>query len=264
MKPFVPSLLAAFLLGSLDPAAAGERPVPVRPAQLRNSARLTLPQPKPLQIDSTLACFEGQLSVLLNPGCFQTEAPPQPGDCTSRAQHFMVQYLFPDLAVPHQVLGFGFLNNDGETVFPSGGVIPIPIVQGIPDFPTTEQLANLQVRNISFPGDTTVVFVDLEASGIILPAGADVALVVALQFPEGGELVDVGIGPGIATDADPPDQLCDLFTIDGGETWFEPAPCDPGDPLCEPLDWGFVVLLDPILSLEAVTWTTVKSLYRTP
>ncbi|MFQ5599600.1 MAG: hypothetical protein ACE5G2_03495 [Candidatus Krumholzibacteriia bacterium] len=184
----------------------------------------------------------------------------------SSSSHFFVQYLFPDFAVPQRVVGFAFLSNDGATVFPSAGVLLLPIDgMGFVDVPTAEQLANLQVTNIDTPGDTSVVFVDLQAENIILDAGSDMSLVVALQFPQGGQLVAEGVGPGIAADADEPDQLCDIFTIDGGVSgiWFEPF-FDPQDPQSVPLDWGFEVILEPVVSVEDLTWAQLKTLYRNP
>jgi hypothetical protein len=31
-----------------------------------------------------------------------------------------------------------------------------------------------------------------------------------------------------------------------------------------PLDWGFALELDPIISVEELTWTNLKRLYRSP
>lgn len=260
----VPLLLAATV------ATAADRPV--RKMPLLSSAHLSIAQPSPLlQIDSTLTCFEGFLSQILNVGCFV----PQSTTCTSGPGQFLVQYMFPNVGVPHQVLGFGFLSNDAETVFPSGGVLLIPFNAPTPPrWPTELELANLQVHNISSATDTSIAFVDLESENLIIQPGSNVALVVALEFPASGELLDVGIGPGIVCDGDLPDQDCDFFTLNGGvddNSWF--APCGPNDgadvgcpenPPADPLDWGFVVLLDPILSVESATWTQVKTLYRTP
>lgn len=259
-RGIVVALLAAFLAG---PAwAVGHPHAP--PARLQS--HLVLPSPyRILQQDSTFACFEGLLSVLLNPGCFVTPTPPRPGDCVSAATDFMVQYIFPDVPTDHRVIGFGFLSNDDDTVFPSAGVFQFPIdQQGFVRFPTSTELANLPVTQIETFGDTSVVFVDVESENIIVEPGATTALVVALQFPQGGEQTGVGLGPGIGADADHPDQACDVFTVDGGVTWYEPAPCSPSDPTCEPLDWGFVVLMRPVDPVESITWSNVKSFFRTP
>lgn len=235
------------------------------PARLQSHE--TLPSPRTIQQqDVLLACYEGTLSVLLNPGCFVTAVPPQPGDCVSTSGHFMVQYVFPNVATSHKVLGFRFLNNDAATIFPSAGVLQLPIdAQGSVRFPSVSELANLQVTGIQGIADTTMVTVNLEGENIIVQPGTTTALVVALQFPQGGDLVDIGVGPGIAADADDPDQDCDLFTVDGGNHWFLPAPCSPGDPFCDPLDWGFELLLQAIpVSVESMTWSGVKALYLTP
>ena len=234
------------------------------PARLQSHTALPSPHPI-LQQDITLACYEGTLSVLLNPGCFMTVVPPQPGDCVSSSGHFMVQYIFPDVSAAHRVLGFRFLNNDAATVFPSAGLLQLPMEQGSVRFPTVSELANLQVTQIQGSADTSMVTVNLEDANIIVLPGSTTALVVVLQFPSGGRLLDIGVGPGIAADSNAPDQPCDFFTVDGGVHWFSPAPCSPGDPSCNPLDWGFALLLAPLpVSLESMTWSGVKSLYHTP
>ena len=263
--------IAAWTLGSILSGlpgslhAAAPKIGPAQPAYLQSSTRL--PAPRSIaQDDLTLSCFEGFLSILLNVGCFTTVNPSQPGDCRSTAGDFMVQYVFPDVAIPHRVVGFGFLSNDGSTIFPSAGVIQIPIVQGFARYPTPAELANLSAQMISSVIDTTVAFVDVQSEEIRVEPGANTALILALQFPTSGLLENtIGVGPGIAADGDYPDQTCDRFTIDGGATWFEPFPCTEGDPLCDPVDWGFVVLLEPIVgSVSQANWTQVKVLFRTP
>ena len=257
-------VIGSALWGLFGPVrAAAPRFGPASPAILQT--RITLSEPRALaQTELDLSCFEGSVSVLLNPGCFETTNPSQPGDCVSTSAHYLVQYIFPDVAVTHRVRGFGFLSNDGATVFPSAGVFQFPIVQGEVRYPTTTELANLQVDQISSGTDTTVAFVDVESHDIRVQPGGNTALIVALQFPSGGDLTSVGVGPGIAADADHPDQACDVFTIDGGSSWFEPIPCSVGDPNCEPLDWGFVIVLDPVVSVTPATWAQVKVLFRTP
>ena len=235
---------------------------PLRPAQLQSRAQLASPHAL-LQTDSTLACFEGYLTALLNPGCFETLDPPHTADCVSASSHFMVQYLFPDVTVTHKVIGFGFLSNDDDTVFPSAGVLQLPIVQGQVRFPSPAELADLPVKMVETFGDTSLVFVDIEAQNLLVQPGANTALVLALQFPQGGDLTAVGVGPGIAADADYPELECDIFTLDGGTIWFESV-CSPTDPTCEPLDWGFVLLMEPVLPVESITWSQVKNLFKTP
>ena len=264
MRRMVLVVVLGLLVGLLSRVGAVEiTGAPLRPAQLQSRVRLGLPHTLG-QTDSTLTCFEGQLTVLLNPGCFRTDQPAQPGDCVSTSGHFLVQYLFPEVTRDFHVLGFGFLSNDDATVFPSAGVLQLPIVQGQVRFPTAAELAALPVQQIETFGDTSIVFVDLEAQHIVVQPGGNTALVVALQFPQGGDLVDVGVGPGIACDADFPEQRCDIFTIDGGTSWFESV-CSPGDPTCEPLDWGFVLAWEPaVLPVESITWSQVKQLFKTP
>ena len=265
--------MAALTLGSILSGlpgslhAAAPKVGPAQPAYLQSSTQL--PTPRSIaQDDLTLSCFEGFLSQLLNVGCFRTVNPSQPGDCSSTAGDFMVQWIFPDVAIPHRVVGFGFLSNDGSTVFPSAGVIQVPIVQGIARYPTQAELANLSAEMISSVIDTSVAFVDVQSEEIRVEPGGNTALIVALEFPHSGIInfdVPLGDGPAIAADGDLPDQTCDRFTIDGGVNWFEPLPCTGADPECQPLDWGFVVLLEPIVgSVERANWTQVKVLFRNP
>jgi hypothetical protein len=154
------------------------------PARLESSVSLSNSRYELIAQEDTLFCFEGLLSVLINPGCFVTQNPPQPGDCTSTDGHFFVQYLFPDVATTSRVLGFGFLSNDDDTVFPSAGVLQLDVDnQGFVRFPTAAELANLPVTNIDTPGDTSVVFVDVTSQNIVFEPGSDKALVVCLQLP---------------------------------------------------------------------------------
>jgi len=203
-----------------------------------------------------VTCFEDALTTVINPGCFMV---PGGGNCISRATHYFVQYIFPGVTSTHRVNGFGFISNDGQTVFPSAGIITMPDQSPGLRFPTAAELANLQIRNIATPGDTSIVFVDLSNAGVSFGAGQ--ALVICLQFPEGGQLMGpaLGVGPGIAANDSIPDQDCDYFTVDGGQnpatSWFIPDPNDP-----EPLDWGFELLYEP-LAIEQRTWTGVKSLF---
>ncbi len=236
-----------------------------RPARLRSNVELSTPLRSLVQQDTTVACFEGFLTAIISPACFIIPNE-QPGDCVSTDGHFVVQYLFPSFQEPHQITDFGFLSNDGDTVFPSGGVLILPVDnQGFVRFPNANELASLQVSNIPTPADTAVVFVDLVAENLVLNPGDDVAVVVALQFPEGGELTDVAAGPGIAADGEEPDQDCDFFTIDGGASgvWYSPFH-DPDDPNSIPLDWGFAIAVEPVVAVERRTWTHIKQLYRNP
>jgi len=214
----------------------------------------------PAQQDTFLICFQDSLSQIANPGCFITDNPPQNGDCTSRSQHYFVQYYFPNFPVKTRVMGLSFISNDDLTVFPSAGVLVLPIQQGgIVNFPRAGQLDSLQVHNIDTPADLSLVTVDLQAANIEIPAGNNFAVVAALQFPQGGVLTgpNPGVGPGIAIDSDPPDQDCDYFTIDGGQSgiWFFPS---------GPLDWGFAVFVQPVDAISSMSWSTLKALYRTP
>lgn len=237
---------------------------PVRVARLQSRVPLRSPVPRPVQQDSFLTCFGDSLLWLANPGCFETVNPSQPGDCRCHTSHFFVQYMFPDLAVRHQVRGLSFFSNEDTTVFPSAGVLLLPIdSQGFVPFPTAQQLASLQARNVDTPGDRSVVFVDLDGANLVVPEGNNFAVVVALQFPN-GQLTPEAVGDAIAIELEKlPDPDCDFFTIDGGQSgvWFGPI-IDPAHPDYVPTDWGFVVQLDPIVSIQDLTWTNLKRLYR--
>jgi hypothetical protein len=202
--------------------------------------------------DSLLTCFEGELIELINVGCF-VDGPLR---CVSDSDHFFGQWVYPDFTVPHQITGVAFISNDGATVWPSVGVVLVPT--NAPRYPTAAELANLQVRNVPTPYDTAVVVADLRPYNIVWNPGMDV--VVCLQFPEGGELVTVGQGPGILADNMIPDQTCDRLTFDAGRSgdWFAPDPTQP------PIDWGFAVLFAPASPVLPTSWGTVKTLYRSP
>ncbi len=216
-------------------------------------------------VDSAFTCFEAaSLVSAINPGCFITFSPPQPGDCSTNTGHFLLQAITPTLAISHHLRGFSFRSNDGATVFPSAGAILSRLdEQGNVRLPDQSQLATLQAQQVASTADTSWVYVDLDAAGILVPAASDVAILVALQFPDGEQLTALGNGPGIAVDADLPDNDCDFFTIDGGATWMAPF-YDPQDPLATPLDWGFVLRLEPITRAASATWSSVKVLYRAP
>ena len=232
----------------------------MRSARLGSSLSLSPARPMPALQDTFLICFQDSLSAIINPGCFETIEPGlmQPGDCRTRSQHYFIQYYRPNFPFKTRVTGLSFLSNDDLTVFPSAGVMVLPVQQGdVVDWPRPGQLDSLQAQNIDTPGDLSLVTVDLHAANIEIPAGNNFAVVAALQFPQGGELTAIGVGPGIAIDQDPPDQDCDFFTIDGGESgvWFFPT---------GPIDWGFAVFAEPVDAISAVSWTKLKTLYRTP
>ena len=202
--------------------------------------------------EQSVTCFEDLLTTVINPGCFTV---PGAGNCISQATQYFVQYIFPSLTEPYRINGFGFISNDGQTVFPSGGILILPDQPPGLRFPTNAELTNLQVRDIPSPGDTSVVFVDLRSAGIHVGPGQ--AIVICLQFPAGGQLVgpNLGVGPGIAANDSIPDQDCDYFTVNTGTNWYQPDPNDP-----EPLDWGFEVVYEP-LGVESRTWAGVKGLF---
>jgi hypothetical protein len=260
------ALLVALMICSVDAAPAA----PVHPVRLRPSFDIWVRGSGKFSAfttlaDTTFTCFEStSLVSAINPGCFVTFSPPQPGDCSTHTGHFLLQSITPTLPVSHRVRGISFRSNDSATVFPSAGVILSALDdQGHFLLPDASQLAGLQVQQITSSADTSWVHVDLDAAGIVVPAGSDMAILVALQFPDGEQLTALGEGPGIAVDAALPDSDCDFFTIDGGVTWMAPS-YDPQDPLATPLDWGFVLRLEPITRAASATWSSVKALYRSP
>ncbi len=234
-----------------------------RHAKLQSSVSLS--QPRTLAADDdTLTCFDGSQAALVNPGCFSTSAPSQSGDCTSSSAHYFVQYLFPQPSSLKRVRGFSFLSNDADTVFPSAGALLLPIENGSVRFPTAAELGQLQRTNVSAAGDTSQVFVDLRSAGIVVGPTTDAALVLVLQFPDGGQLVSETQGPGVAVESSTPDNDCDFFTIDGGTsgTWFSPV-YDPNNPSSLPLEWGFVAVLEPLsVRTDGVSWSWIKETYR--
>lgn len=203
--------------------------------------------------ETSLTCFEDALTTVINPGCFTV---PGAGNCQSRASHFFVQYIFPGVTTCNEIVGFGFISNDGQTTFPAAGVVVMPDQSPGLRFPTAGELTNLQVTNIPTPGDTSVVFVNLENQHLTFGSGQ--AVVLCLRFPEGGTLVGpaLGVGPGIAANDSIPDQDCDYFTVNTGTNWYIPDPTDP-----DPLDWGFELVYRECTAIEATSWSGLKQLF---
>lgn len=261
-KPgFLPSLVVTTTC-TLASSAGLANPTDVLRAQaqtasLRQSA-LRFPVPRDLAAgnETSFACFEDALTTVINAGCFVLPGVPGSGNCTSRASHYFVQYIFPGVTSCNEIVGFGFISNDGQTVFPSAGVVVMPDQQPGLRFPTPTELTNLQVVNIPTPGDTSIVFVDLVSRALTFGPGQ--AVVLCLRFPEGGTLMGpaLGVGPGIAANDSIPDQDCDYFTVNGGGNWFIPDPNDP-----DPLDWGFELVYRPCTAIEPSSWSEFKGLF---
>jgi hypothetical protein len=256
--------------------ARGEPPVAHRaprhhqvalPAPLSGSGVFGKPaDPAALQcIDSeVLYCFQGELTALVNPGCFSV---PSAGDCASSDSHYMVQYFDPleylgDFPGTWRVCEVAWVTNDGDTVWPSVGVVRVPYTAG--RFPTTMELESLQVQNVASPGDTAEVVVNLQGANIEFTR--DDVLYLALQFPEGGVLTAPLQGPGILAADVPPgdtDANCDFFTVDSGTQWYAPeAACDTCQPPVTGLDWGFALVIEPVTAVEERSWSLIKQLYR--
>ena len=240
--------IALLLLSLAALPASGAAPAALAPATTRlGGVRLESTRTFTTS-DTSLTCFEGPLSLILNPGCF---SPPAAGDCVAHSSQYFVQYITPNFSGPHRIKSFGFISNDGTTVFPAAGIVLIPSADN--RFPRPAELASLQVHDIVTPHDTAVVAVDMRPYNLSVGALTDV--VVCLRFPEGGELRGVGDGPGILVDEFPPDQRCDFFTVDGGVHYYTNAASDP-------LDWGFEVVFEPeAIAVTGTTWSALKSLY---
>ena len=199
-------------------------------------------------------CFDSSLTLALSPGCFRLLSPPSGGDCVSHIGHYFIQYFAPSFPTPQRIAGFGFISNDGATVFPAAGLVLIPSAQN--RFPTTAELASLQVHSVQAAHDTAAVVVDLRPLNLTVTSGTDV--VVCLQFPEGGLLATVGNGPGILVDETNPDQDCDFFTHNGGTSF------NRNDFGVDPLDWGFELIFEPVSALQPLSWSELKRLYGDP
>jgi hypothetical protein len=243
---------AALLVTAMSPAglqAAGPRDLPVPSAE--RGAIFRLDVPRRLAIDDTsLTCFEGPLTGIINPGCF---TPPTSGNCTSTSSQFFVQDIVPDFATPRRIAGFGFISNDGATVYPSAGVVLVPFSEN--RFPTAAELAALQVHNVPTPHDTAIVVVDLRPFNLLVTSNTDVF--VCLQFPAGGQITGLGNGPGILVDEVQPDPNCDFLTADAGASYFRPA-------VSRPTDFGFEALFDTPTAIAPASWSSVKRLYGEP
>jgi hypothetical protein len=257
------SALSLVLL-SVD-GVAGERPSAASsPAatKAQRSSRLTLERPvmslpTVSMMDSVaMLCFDDVLDQLINPGCFSNPSGGG-GDCTSSNTHFMAQYFDPfdylgEFAGTWRVKSLHFISNDGDTVWPSVGIVlqPFDNVQ----FPTPAELQSLQVTNVASPGDTSEVVVDLRSANVEFTVNE--VMFMVLQFPQGGTLTGPLQGPGVLADAQGVDSECDFLTLDTGTTWLAP------DPVNDPLDWGFAVLIEPVVAVEKRSWGMIKQLYR--
>jgi hypothetical protein len=243
--------LAAALAST--PASASDRSlVPnlaTRQGGLRLSAGLTLGA----AIDTSLTCFQDSLTLVLNPGCFD---PPTVGDCRTQSEHYFVQYLtpVPNFGSPYRIKSFAFISNDASTIFPSAGILLLPVTPA--RFPTAQELDSLQVQNVQAAEDLGIVAVDLQQENLVVTNQMEV--VICLQFPAGQQLTGIGVGPGIVVDEVNPDNLCDFFTVDGGAnpatSWYSPAANDP-------LDWGFEVQFEILTAAESTSWSDFKRLY---
>jgi len=190
------SALSALALGlclthlPASSTAAERGQSPQAPAVSR-TMRITLPMAQELSAirsgklaEETLFCFDSLLTEVVSPGCFNL--PGTGGDCSSSATHFLVQLLDPFLALGDftghwRVKEVAFITNDGDTVWPSVGIVRVPFDPI--RFPTSEELQNLQVTNVASPGDTSEVVVDLRDANCDFTV--DDVLWMVVQWPEG-------------------------------------------------------------------------------
>ena len=215
-----------------------------------------LPHPHRFTLAPTpVFCFEGYPDNVTNPGCFGP--PAGAADCVSHSQHYLVQYIYPNVTSWHRLEAIGFISNDASTVFPSAGAFVIS--QKAPNssfrFPTFNEITHLQAHNIQSAADTTLVVIDLRGFQITFADSAILAL--AVQFPEGGELLDYGVGPALGLESQLPDQRCDYLTTNTGQNWWEPHPL-------EHIDWAFEAVIESTTAIESRGWSQVKALYRRP
>ena len=189
----------------------------------------------------TLQCYSPPVPWIVNPG-----------------QGYAVQYIFPDgQQSDRTVEGFGFLNNDGDTVWPSAGVIVIePDSMSTYRFPTPLELQSLQAGVVPGTADTTVTVIRWPSERVVFPGGAPAAVVCVLEIPA-DTLVAVGEGPGFAA-ANKDVTACSFFTLDGGVTWLEP----------DDYNWAWAVELAEVVPTSVPEfiahrkWGAVKELYR--
>src|SRR4030095_12653123 len=100
-------------------------------------------------------------------------------------------------------------------VFPSVGIVLSPTSEN--RFPTSNELSNLQVHNVSAGTDFGIITADLHTvPNLVIQPQTDIA--VCLQFPEGQRLTGPGVGPGILVDDVPPGQGCAFLDRDHGGT----------------------------------------------
>ena len=257
------SVLGLCLLYLPTDSSAASRGAKPNAPQARLQTQISLEKPMALSqfrsgllAEETLFCFDSLLTAVINPGCFAVSGSS--GDCSSKSTHYMIQLLDPADALglfndTWRVKEVAFITNDGDTVWPSVGIVRIPVTEN--RFPTSQELQNLQVQNIASPGDTSEVVVDLRSANVEFTY--DHLLYMVVQFPEGGTLTAPLVGPGLLADEQGSDPLCSFFTQDTGATWYAPLATDP-------LDWGFAVVVEQVVAIEERAWSNVKLLYRLP
>jgi len=210
------------------PASASERraAAPAKAAAVERVSRLQLQQPllsiptiSMLDSFEVLTCFDSTLTELINPGCFAMEGGGG-GDCNSTEEHFLAQFFDPfdylgDFTGTWRIREIAFISNDGDTVWPSIGIILRPFTDV--GFPSPQELQTLQAKDIASAGDLGEVIVDMRPYD--LEFTVDNIFYLALQFPA-GSLAAATQGPGILADDQGEDFNCDFLTQDAGATWL--------------------------------------------
>jgi len=159
---------------------------------------------------------------------------------------YMVKYFAPDTPGRYQITGFTFTNNRPGILYPSAGVVTTSVAT--PNFPTAEQLLNLQVFAFEAPGEDSTTCVDLTGRGAILES--DQAAWLVVHLPADTAFV------GLRADHDSDDKPCDFMTRDGGEYWYRP------DPRQSTYDWEITPQFIALPSRARLGWSDVKRLYR--
>jgi hypothetical protein len=256
-----PVLLVLFLTST---AAAERAAISLAPAtnKAERGRRLQLENPVAslpflAAMDSieVITCFDETLEEIINPGCFNNPGGGG-GDCVSTAQHFLAQFFDPfdylgDFTGTWRVREVAFISNDGDTTWPSVGIVLRHFTNAA--FPSPADLQALQITNVPSAGDAGEVVVDLTGANIEFTV--DNVFYMVIQFPAGTLSAPLQ-GPGIIADDLGTDYNCDFLTLDMGTTWLSP------DPINDPLDWGFAVVIEPATAVDAQTWSAVKLIYR--
>jgi hypothetical protein len=211
-------------------------------------------------LGTAVSCYDPPGSTYLNVGSFFDAFQG------TSSSHYFLKFYRNETAGAVALRGLGFESQStvhgrpspSTNKFSAAGAVFIG-TQFV--FPKPEALINLsQVGVVGSDAETCVDFSFLiDTRGQPLPAETvlqpNEAAWLVLRFPSYPDSVFVGV----RVDDDPNDQPCDYMTPDGGAYWYRP------DPLYGPAyDWVMTAYVEPrpARTEPALTWSTVKSLYR--